>query len=404
MLNAFNCFDIMRAARVVIWGHLCHPWISLYGKEEEEEEEVGVGVGALLSVEVLDKSAQVVLCSLWKDHTQLGLVKLVMQLGAVMRGIAFAKINDQEIISGVEDQSGFYNMQLGFAAPASGATASTYIPFCSSPSDPMTAATTSDSGLTFNNFRAAMASRKRPRDWDRQLSFLGQDLSSHIQQQILDVDRLILHHVILPLPILLCIERCIISCASDVNSGMDTWQAEKVRVELMEGLQRFLRRILAVVEEGLSKRLKSKEEEIARVSKLHWALEERIKTLCVENQMWRDLARSNEAAAQVLRTNLEQALAEAQVKAEEEAAAITADDAESRCYGDNAGGENRDPAAVEEKRSGLRRVCRCCQAQEPSVLLLPCRHLCVCAVCGPAVVVCPICNCSSNGSVLVNMS
>ncbi|CAL9056776.1 unnamed protein product, partial [Musa banksii] len=283
-------------------------------------------------------------------------------------------LRNREIINGVEDQSGFYNTQSGFFAPASGATASSYIPFCSSPSAPMTAATTSDSGLTFNNFHAAMASRKRPRDWDRQLSFLGQDLSSHIQQQMLDVDRIILHH------------------------------AEKVRVELMEGLKRFLRGILAAVEEGLSKRLESKEEEIARVSKLNWALEERIKTLCVENQMWRDLARSNEAAAQVLRTNLEQALAEAQVKAEEEAAAIAADDAESCCFGDNAGGENRDPAAAEAKRSGLRRVCRCCQAQEPSVLLLPCRHLCVCAACGPAVVVCPICNCNSNGSVLVNMS
>lgn len=61
----------------MIWGHLCHPWISLYGNQEEEEEEE-VGVGELLSVEVSDKSAQVVLCSLPKDHTQLGLLKLVM--------------------------------------------------------------------------------------------------------------------------------------------------------------------------------------------------------------------------------------------------------------------------------------------------------------------------------------
>lgn len=45
-------------------------------KKKKKKKEVGVG--ELLSVEVSDKSAQVVLCSLPKDHTRLGLVKLVM--------------------------------------------------------------------------------------------------------------------------------------------------------------------------------------------------------------------------------------------------------------------------------------------------------------------------------------
>ncbi|RRT35016.1 hypothetical protein BHE74_00002920 [Ensete ventricosum] len=151
--------------------------------------------------------------------------------------------------------------------------------------------------------------------------------------------------------------------------------------------------VVAAVEEGVSKRLKAKEEEIARVGKLNWALEERIKSLYAENQIWRNLAQNNEATANVLRTNLEQVLA-AQVMVKE--APATADDAESCCCGDNA--EDEEGIKVGLGRE-WRRACRSCREREPSVLLLPCRHLCLCMTCGPAVATCPICNCIKNGSV-----
>ncbi|WOL19896.1 putative BOI-related E3 ubiquitin-protein ligase 3 [Canna indica] len=65
---------------------------------------------------------------------------------------------------------------------------------------------------------------------------------------------------------------------------------------------------LAALDEGVSKRLKAKDEEIARIEKLNWALEERIKSLCVDNQVWRDMVQNNEATTNVLRNNLEQVL------------------------------------------------------------------------------------------------
>ncbi|XP_074575766.1 putative BOI-related E3 ubiquitin-protein ligase 3 [Curcuma longa] len=239
-----------------------------------------------------------------------------------------------------------HDMQLGFAA-------GTLLPFAAPMATTAAAASTSESGLTFNNLPAA--SRKRPRELsDNTLTFLGEDLSSLVQQQMLHVDRLVLHHV------------------------------EKVRMELVEKLKRFLRRILAAVEEGVSKRLKAKEEEMERVRYLNLALEERVRSLCVENQMWREQARSSEAAAHALRANLEQALA-ATAEAQAEA------DAESCCEGGNTA-------------EGRRLVCRSCGEREPAVLLLPCRHLCVCAACGPAAAACPVCHCCKTGSVLVNMS
>ncbi|RWW32183.1 hypothetical protein GW17_00003172 [Ensete ventricosum] len=178
-----------------------------------------------------------------------------------------------------------------------------------------------------------------------------------------------------------------------VSDGLEwVWQAESVRAELAVRRHRFARRVMAALEEGVLERLKAKEEEMARVGERNWALEERIRRLRVENQVWRDLARSSEATANVLRANLENALA-----AEEEEEEATADNAEFCCSGANGEGET----AVGR---GWGTACRSCREGEASVLLLPCRHLCLCSTCGPVVDACPVCSCTKNGSVQVNMS
>ncbi|THU74145.1 hypothetical protein C4D60_Mb04t30250 [Musa balbisiana] len=270
--------------------------------------------------------------------------------------------------SAVLNQPSLYTVQMGLVAPVSGATvAASFLPVYNS-SAPVTTAATSHSALAFyNNVDAVVAaSRKR----SRPVSFLGDDISSHLQlQQMLDVDRLILQH------------------------------AERVQVELTERRKRFARQILATVEEGVAKSLKAREEEIARIGKLNSALEERIKSLLEENQMWQGLARSSEATAMVLRTNLEQVVA-AQVRVAEKEASTTPDDAESCCCAGNGEEEEEEKTSA---RAEWRRVCRSCREREPSVLLLPCRHLCLCASCGPAVDACPVCNYSKKGSVSINM-
>lgn len=246
---------------------------------------------------------------------------------------------------------------------------SSFLPVYNSTAVPTTAA--ADSGLTFNDVVAgASPSRKR----HRPLCFLGDEaysVSSHLQQQILDIDRLVVQHT------------------------------EEVRAEVAERRRRLTTQLLAVLEAGVVKRLKSKDEEIARLVKLNWVLEERVKNLCVENQMWRGVAQSNEATANELRSSLAQVLA-AQARADLDAAA-TADDAESCCPGD----ENDKAAGQGEEQKAVAvdwaTACRGCRAREPSVLLLPCRHLSLCEVCGPAANACPICNCSKNGSVNVNL-
>ncbi|URD86293.1 hypothetical protein MUK42_27975 [Musa troglodytarum] len=293
-------------------------------------------------------------------------------------------LRTSEIIGSTSNQPSFYDMQMGFISPVAGANAA-----CNSLA-PVSAAA-SDSGLTFNDVvAAAAASRKRPCP----ISFLGDDVSSLLQRQSLDFDRLILQHVIILTRIGFSVDRKL-----RFLMGWDwQWQAETVRAGLADRRRMFARQVVAAVEDGMSKRLKAKEEEIARVGKLNWALEERIKSMYAENQIWRNLAQSNEATANVLRTNLEQVLA-AQVMVKE--APATADDAESCCCGDNA--EDEEDIKVGMGRE-CRSACRSCREREPSVLLLPCRHLCLCMACGPTVDACPICNCIKNGIVHVNMS
>lgn len=207
-------------------------------------------------------------------------------------------------------------------------------------------------------------------------------------------------------------------------------------MELEEKRKRQARRIMEAIELGMMRRLKAKEEEIEKIGKLNWALEERVKSLCVENQIWRDLAQTNEATANALRTNLEQVLM-AQVKEDRTCggagledddgatvvppgAAALMDDAQSCCgstdendedggrrdlVGGAWGAQDKDEGGeMSNKMMRSNRLCRKCGKEESCVLILPCRHLCLCTVCGSTLHTCPVCKSFKNASVHVNMS
>ncbi|KGN66896.1 BOI-related E3 ubiquitin-protein ligase 1 [Cucumis sativus] len=237
-----------------------------------------------------------------------------------------------------------------------------------------------ESGLTSNNFPSTAPTRKRTRSrsfYDEPGGRLLDEeiINSHIQQQQSEMDRFIAIH------------------------------REKMRIEMEMRKKRESGMLVRAIEERVVKKLKEKEEEIERMGKLNWVLQERVKRLCVENQVWRDLAESNEATVNCLRNNLEQVILMAANKNVGGVAGAKEKEekAESSCGSTSECGRKEEEEEEAESGGGGGR-CRKCGAGESRVLVLPCRHLCLCTMCGSTIHSCPVCNSAINASVHVNFS
>lgn len=269
-------------------------------------------------------------------------------------------------------QLGYQSSYMGLATPPASVGLGQYSQFCAP-----AAADASESGVTFSGCPGQKVAPRKRRRADQPPVLGGTaDVAAHAHQQLMDVDRLVLHH------------------------------AAKMWAELAEQRRRHARQMVGAVEAAAAKRLRAKDEEIDRIGTLNWALEERLKSIYVEAQVWRDLAQSNEAAVNALRGELEQAL-DAQARCGSGGADAAGDDAESCCCGENdvasVAGEEEAGTTVERRGTGRGR-CKGCGEGAAVVLLLPCRHLCACAPCAATARACPACGCAKNGSVCVNFS
>lgn len=289
----------------------------------------------------------------------------------------------------------------GVLAPLSGTTTATEIPVtvygsATTGSFPAKgAALKSDSGLTcspilrkrtreginplISSFHSD-AQNQTPVNRSGSFTFLGEDISFQIHQQQMEIDRFITQHT------------------------------HKVRMEIEDRRKRYSRRIAAVLEESVMNKLRAKQEEIENLGKLNCALEEKVKSLCVENQIWRDLAQTNEATANALRCNLEQVIAQIEDDHHQRRRTNDADEeAQSSCCGsnfDDPGSDGGCIAATTTRNNTTTTINRCklCEKEESCVLLLPCRHLCLCNLCGSAIHTCPVCHSTKTASVHVNLS
>ncbi|TVU31645.1 hypothetical protein EJB05_23341 [Eragrostis curvula] len=154
-----------------------------------------------------------------------------------------------------------------------------------------------------------------------------------------------------------------------------------------------------------ARRIREKEAEASEAARRGAEMEERIARLRAEASAWQAKALADQSTASALHAQLQQAAAAAQAqarcKAEEDEAAGAADDAGS-CF--------VDPDRVVEVAAPPppARPCRACGRRSASVVLLPCRHLCVCAACEPALsagaaaaAACPMCRGAVTGTVQV---
>ncbi|GLT42932.1 hypothetical protein SLA2020_169090 [Shorea laevis] len=163
-------------------------------------------------------------------------------------------------------------------------------------------------------------------------------------------------------------------------------QNERLRLLLQEQRKQQLGVIMKKIESRASVLLRQKDEEIARAANKTMELQNLLKKLETENQAWQRVAQENEAKVVSLNSTLEQLWESASLGFNN-----GAEDAGSCCE------VNKELTKTEEEEvQGRNRettmVCKCCNSQSSCVLLLPCRHLCLCKDCEPLLDSCPVCS------------
>ncbi|KAK4362468.1 hypothetical protein RND71_017709 [Anisodus tanguticus] len=165
---------------------------------------------------------------------------------------------------------------------------------------------------------------------------------------------------------------------------------------MMKGMRELIHRqtvsLLNPLQKEANKRLYEKDLEIDNLNRKNRELWERIKQITVEAQSWHYRAKYKESVVNALKSNIQQAMAHGSMQVKEGCGDSAVNDAASSTNQDQL------PQIQQQLK------CRACKRKEASVLLFPCRHLCLCKECEGFIDSCPICQVMKTASVQVYMS
>ncbi|XP_027360740.1 probable BOI-related E3 ubiquitin-protein ligase 3 isoform X2 [Abrus precatorius] len=208
----------------------------------------------------------------------------------------------------------------------------------------------------------------------------------------------------------------ILSLGDNIKTELDRQQEEldqyiKLQKEqLSKGVrdmkQKHMASLLTSIEKGISKKLKEKDVEIENMNRKNRELAERIKQVAIEAQSWHYRAKYNESVVNALKNNLQQAISLGVEQGKEGFGDSEVDDTASYIDPNNFLSIPGVPINSNYKNcQGMENLtCRACKAKEVSMLLMPCRHLCLCKDCDGLINVCPVCQLIKTGSVEVYLS
>jgi len=178
-------------------------------------------------------------------------------------------------------------------------------------------------------------------------------------------------------------------------------QEEQFRQALDEKTRRFQMNILTSLEEAALRKLSDKDLEVENMNKKNMELEEKMKQLSMEAHAWQYRAKCSETMINALKFNLQQAYAQNR-ESKEGCGDSEVDDAAS-CFNADVGGFQ---ALIYKENRDLKdqRTCKVCRSNDVCILLLPCRHLCLCKDCESRLDVCPLCRSFKSDSMQIYMS
>ncbi|KAL8030004.1 hypothetical protein ABFX02_14G259300 [Erythranthe guttata] len=159
-------------------------------------------------------------------------------------------------------------------------------------------------------------------------------------------------------------------------------QGNRLRQAILEKFQATQLQTISYVEEKVQQKLREKEAEVEDINKKNSELELRMEQLALEANAWQQRAKYNESMINTLKINLQQVYAQSR-DSKEGHGDSEVDDTASCCDGRPSA---NDVAAM--------LTCRVCRVKEVSMLLLPCKHLCLCKDCESKLSLCPLCQSS----------
>ncbi|XVE70097.1 hypothetical protein DITRI_Ditri10aG0044300 [Diplodiscus trichospermus] len=192
------------------------------------------------------------------------------------------------------------------------------------------------------------------------LSLIGDDIDHELQRQDAEIDRFL------------------------------KVQGDRLRQSVMEKVQGNQLQTISFLEEKVLQKLREKQAEMENINKKNMELEERMVQLTMEAGAWQQRARYNENMITALKFNLQQVYVQSR-DSKEGCGDSEVDDTASCCNG-----RAIDFHLLCKEKSEMKEVmtCKVCRVNEACMLLLPCKHLCLCKGCESKLSFCPLCQSS----------
>ncbi|CAM8935967.1 unnamed protein product [Rhodiola kirilowii] len=197
-------------------------------------------------------------------------------------------------------------------------------------------------------------------------SLIGEDIGRELRQQDVEIDRFL------------------------------KVQADCLRQAVLRKMQEQQLKTVSYLENKVLNKLQAKESELRIINQKNMVLEEQIENEKMKVDIWKQRADYNENIVNSLRHNLQNIYAQNDVNKE----GFGDSDTASCCNG-----RATDLHLLCKGNSFMRELmtCKGCGVKEVCMLLLPCKHLCVCKECESKLSHCPLCHSSKLFGVEVYM-
>ncbi|KAL2547013.1 SBP (S-ribonuclease binding protein) family protein [Forsythia ovata] len=165
-------------------------------------------------------------------------------------------------------------------------------------------------------------------------------------------------------------------------------QEEHIAKGARDMMQRHTTSLWTALENLVGKKLQEKDLEFESITRKNRELVESMKKVTADAQSWCYTAKYNESVCNILKTNLQQAMQDSN-QGKEGFGESDMDDAASFVDPNNYLGLPGGSGKPKSVKNNI--VCKLCKKKEVCILLMPCRHLCLCKDCEGSVRVCPVC-------------